>query len=142
MAGGFAVTFSPIGLTMCSGKRCATCGETKPLTEFHKAGKRGHHGYCKPCYNARPKKRIRPKHRTDQQLRARYGITLEQRDEMLAAQGGICPICRQAPKRPVVDHCHDTGAVRGVLCHGCNIKLHGIENKAFLAAALAYLEGK
>lgn len=44
---------------------------------------------------------------------------------MLARQGGACAICKQAPtRRPLfVDHCHATGEVRGLLCHGCNAAL-------------------
>jgi hypothetical protein len=44
---------------------------------------------------------------------------------MLARQGGACAICKQPPtRRPLfVDHCHTTGKVRGLLCHGCNAAL-------------------
>jgi hypothetical protein len=72
-------------------------------------------------------------------LMQRYGLTVEQRDRMLAQQGGLCAICAKPPAKPVVDHCHGTGTVRGILCHGCNLKLAGIDQPAFLAAALAYL---
>lgn len=124
---------------MLETKRCATCREYKPLSEFHRAGKRGRHGYCKLCYNARPRKRVRPESRTEQNFQARYGITVQERDAMLDQQGGICPICEESPARPVIDHCHETGAVRGILCHGCNIKLAAVENRTFLSSALAYL---
>ena len=56
-----------------------------------------------------------------------YGITQEQYDSMLEAQGGVCDIClKDDPKAParancfVVDHDHETGKVRGLLCHACN----------------------
>jgi hypothetical protein len=52
-----------------------------------------------------------------------YGITPEQRDAMIARQGGECAGCRRrfgTEHRPAIDHCHGTGAVRGVLCHRCN----------------------
>ncbi len=57
-------------------------------------------------------------------LKAKFGITVEQYDEMLAAQGGACAICQGPPggrwERFHVDHDHATGKVRGLLCHGCN----------------------
>ena len=80
-----------------------------------------------------------------QHYRRRYGITLEQRDAMLAAQGGGCAICGKPPvpgKRGFhVDHCHQTGRVRGLLCSNCNTLL-GLagESEAVLRAAINYLQ--
>ncbi len=61
-----------------------------------------------------------------------YGITLEQYEEMLEAQGGVCKICGDPPptgrkKYLSVDHCHQTGRVRGLLCTQCNTRLAWIE---------------
>lgn len=135
--------------SVCSGieaatKVCAKCGESKPIGEFHKqpTGKMGRHSYCKPCYNERNKTRNRsdtPEQKRQWNLSRRYGITVAEFDEMLARQGGKCVICEQEPKRPVVDHCHETGAVRGILCHRCNIILHGIENADYRGRAMRYL---
>ena len=58
---------------------------------------------------------------------------------MIAGQGGVCALCGEEPQRPVVDHNHETGAVRGVICQRCNIKLPAVEDATFLASALAYL---
>ncbi len=72
----------------------------------------------------------------------RYGITVEERDILLAMQGGKCKICRhELTKRPQTDHCHKTGPVRGILCLGCNTGL-GLfkEDPALLRAAATYLE--
>ena len=52
-----------------------------------------------------------------------YGITGEQYRLILAAQGGRCAICQKATgatKRLAVDHCHETGLVRAILCGRCN----------------------
>jgi hypothetical protein len=68
--------------------------------------------------------------------RTKYGMTLEERNTMLA-QG--CRIC----SRPAtaIDHDHDTGEVRGPLCDGCNRGLGMFEdNPALLERAIAYLE--
>ena len=50
------------------------------------------------------------------------------RARLLAAQGGQCAICRLPVKRDCLDHDHDTGAVRGVACSGCNALLGKLEN--------------
>ncbi len=110
-------------------KKCHGCGETKPLEEFSKyhRGKHGRKPHCSPCDAARQRRyraekpdqyRImdRRKH-----LRGAYGLTIEQYDEMLEAQGGVCAICGECPDEGLaVDHCHDTGRVRGLLCRNCN----------------------
>lgn len=134
----------------CSGieaatKTCASCKGVFPLSSFHRQprGPMGRHSYCKACANARQRetriRHITPERRRRTQLKHRYGLTPEDVDGMLAAQGGRCAICRSVPTRPVVDHDHTTGAVRGILCHGCNIKLPAAEDTAFLSKARAYL---
>lgn len=72
---------------------------------------------------------------------ATYGITVQDFRRMLLAQGGLCAICRQPQAKHklilCVDHCHDTGRVRGLLCDNCNrgIGLLGDNPKTVLAAA-------
>ncbi|WP_037821884.1 endonuclease VII domain-containing protein [Streptomyces sp. NRRL B-24720] len=65
-------------------------------------------------------------------LRNKYGITPEQYDQLLEAQGGLCAICRgpQRGRRPVlaIDHCHESGLVRALLCDYCNFKVGIYEN--------------
>lgn len=78
-------------------------------------------------------------------LEKRYGCTLAMYEQMFEDQGGLCKICRKEPDskygRLCVDHNHQTGALRGLLCHLCN---HGIgqfkDNPVFLAAAIAYFQ--
>lgn len=65
---------------------------------------------------------MHPQKKRDIRLRSKYGITVERYDEMIEAQGGVCAICHRGA-RLVVDHNHDTGEVRGLLCHGCNSAL-------------------
>lgn len=74
----------------------------------------------------------------------RYGITPEARDEIWAAQGSACVICRgdcSGKREPVIDHCHTTGRVRAMLCLGCNTAL-GLakENPERLRALADYAE--
>jgi hypothetical protein len=65
--------------------------------------------------------------RSDYALRTNYGISRADYDAMHDAQGGLCAICRRSPVGRgkvdilVVDHCHETGEVRGLLCGNCNI---------------------
>jgi len=68
-------------------------------------------------------------------------------DAMLQQQGGLCAICRSGDLgrknsgRLAIDHCHTTGAVRGLLCHRCNSLLgHAKDNIETLQRAIAYLE--
>lgn len=74
---------------------------------------------------------------------AQYGLTETEYDAMSAAQDGRCAICRDlpGPKGLCVDHCHSTGAVRGLLCTRCNLGLgYFRDNPAAILAAADYLE--
>lgn len=52
-------------------------------------------------------------------VKRKYGLTLEQVEQMRSTQKGVCRICLQ--QKPLcVDHCHKTGRVRGLLCNRCN----------------------
>jgi hypothetical protein len=77
-------------------------------------------------------------------LKTRYGITVDEYDQMLIAQGGGCAICgrpRSGKKNLPVDHNHKTGRVRGVLCHPCNRWIGVIVDDPEKARrAAAYLE--
>ena len=89
--------------------------------------------------------------RRDQALRVKYGIGLEQYEEMLAKQGGVCAICESPPRhqaRPLnVDHCHKSGKVRGLLCTPCNAAIGGLrDSPELMRKAIEYVtaakEGK
>jgi hypothetical protein len=54
-------------------------------------------------------------------LKDKYGMTMEQYEEMASLQGWKCAICgRNKDTRLHVDHCHKTGKVRRLLCNSCN----------------------
>ena len=76
-------------------------------------------------------------------LERNFGITPEEYDRMLAEQKGCCAICGRPrsdfKKRLAVDHDHETGKIRGLLCPRCNIKLGVLDNKLFIEQATAYL---
>lgn len=77
-------------------------------------------------------------------LRRRHGMTEQEFDVLFERQGGACVICSRAFKGTRgchVDHNHETGHVRGLLCHGCNtgIGLLG-EDRERISRVLDYLE--
>jgi hypothetical protein len=77
------------------------------------------------------------------QLRARYGLSAAEYDRLLALQGGVCRICKETcstGKRLAVDHDHETGKVRGLLCRRCNRGLGHFPTAELLRRALAYWE--
>ena len=127
-------------------KLCAACGEPKAVEFFHRqpTGKMGRHSWCKACFNKKAKascqKTSTPEQKRRWNLASRYGITSEIVAEMKERQGNLCAICTGPLDRMHIDHCHKTGKVRGLLCHGCNIKLPAVEDREFLKAALAYLK--
>lgn len=100
-----------------------------------------------PEYRERVKKQAErtPEQRRAILLRKSYGISVEQYDAMLAEQGGGCAICGvefgdKGGRRLAVDHCHDTGAVRGLLCSNCNQGLGKFgDDIARLERAIMYL---
>lgn len=96
----------------------------------------GNHWYCDDeCKAARRRLRI-------------HGITNRQYLNMLDAQGGTCALCHGGPKGfstgrfgLVVDHCHETGQVRGLLCADCNTALGRFGDDADrLRAAADYID--
>lgn len=67
-----------------------------------------------------------------------YGITKNQYDSMLFVNNGLCWICLKR-RAQVVDHCHKTEKVRGLLCKFCNTSLYLIEDKECFERAKRYL---
>jgi hypothetical protein len=104
-------------------KRCPDCGQWKALDQFprNKNSKDGRHSYCKPCHNARGKETYERLYGGTRHyhLKRRYGIGADEFDELVVRQGGVCAICGR-PDPEHLDHDHETGAVRGVLCFNCN----------------------
>lgn len=81
---------------------------------------------------------------TSWELKNTYGITLEEKNELIKQQNGKCAICLMlfsATRHTHVDHCHDTKKIRGILCHTCNVGLGNFKDSPpLLSAAIAYLQ--
>jgi hypothetical protein len=77
-------------------------------------------------------------------LKRTYGLMLEDYERLLEVQGGVCAICREPrPEERTlhVDHNHDTGEIRGLLCFRCNNALGDMRESAdFAQALLDYLD--
>lgn len=94
--------------------------------------------------NARLKRKNNPWESKKYHYRKLYGITPKEYESLLTAQGGVCAICGGIdPKRSLgVDHNHDTGKIRGLLCMSCNIGIGNLDdNVELLTKAIVYLSG-
>lgn len=91
-------------------------------------------------YSAAGRKRISDR---KSYLKRKFGITPDQYDSMLAAQGNACALCGRPPNGKValhVDHDHSTGRIRGILCFKCNNALGDFDDDPdLLMAAAMYL---
>ncbi|MFE2052849.1 endonuclease VII domain-containing protein [Streptomyces sp. NPDC059459] len=115
-------------------KLCRTCGEIKPHSEWTR-NRTASDGLATLC-KSREAAQGRAGH-----LKRRYGITEAERDGLIAGQGGVCRTGLAAPAAHV-DHCHETGRVRGVLCFSCNAALGQFKDRPdAIRRAAAYVEG-
>ena len=125
----------------CSAAGCDKPAKCKGMCMSHYDKARWASGHRYPSHSGRPRRNV--------VMRKRYGIDHDQYDAILAAQGGRCAICRRTPDEAgmpkhwngylCVDHCHDTGVVRGLLCNDCNIAIGRIRTPDLLRAAADYL---
>ncbi len=124
---------------------CPDCADQRPESDFPRnSGTASGLGvYCKPHHNLRGREsKERRGGSRDYHLLRRYGIGAGDVADMVARQGGVCPICvRPLGARHHVDHDHATGEVRGVLCFTCNGGLGNYgDDAARLRRAADYLD--
>ncbi|MFD1658005.1 endonuclease VII domain-containing protein [Streptomyces caeni] len=115
-------------------KLCRTCGEVEPRGEWHRnaTASDGLSTRCKACRAVQGRQG---------HLKRQYGITEAERDEPVASPAGVCCVCLAAPAEHV-DHCHETGRVRGVLCFSCNAALGQFKDRPdVMRRAATYVEG-
>jgi hypothetical protein len=118
-------------------KTCKACGN-----EFEVNKGAGAPKYCSVECLTRPRRA----QYTDRsrRLQSTYGISSAQYEEMRLAQGGVCDICAGTNtdgRMLAVDHCHQTGEVRALLCSNCNTALGLLrDDPVLLRTAAEYLE--
>lgn len=119
-------------------KQCTICKEFKSVKDNFRVSANGptidgnttYISWCYPCET----EYFRAKH-----LKKKYSMTGVIYAEMVLAQDGCCYICNEATNL-VIDHDHDSGKVRKLLCHGCNRGLGFFkENAESLEAAAKYI---
>ena len=123
-------------------KTCTKCGETKPETDYYVIKKSGNpHGSCKECFRkktAESRAKYGKEYFRNYNVKYTYGVTLED----LKQFPQVCNICGTSQEgrgyNMNVDHCHDTGKVRGLLCNNCNRGL-GLLGENNLEKAIQYI---
>lgn len=115
---------------------CYNSGERAKRAECHPERLHVAKGLCRECYNNLPEN----KERAIKARRLRkYKLTPDEFEQIGERQNWRCAICGARPT--AVDHCHDSGDVRGLLCHQCNAGLgHFKDSPEILIAAAAYIE--
>lgn len=139
-------------ISQCTDKTCRVCLEIKSLEEFYRknSSKDGRESSCKSCrrkqMSAADKKRYQSAVRRNNHLMRTYLINQSIYEHLLLMQGGHCALCpatvsgRKYDQHLIVDHDHEAGDVRGLVCHHCNIMLGGAkDNIATLQNAISYL---
>jgi len=127
-------------------KTCYVCKTEKPLSQFgfHRNRKDGKQTYCMDCAKI---------NQTKWYYSRKFGISIEERDELLRKQDGRCAICKKfinfteqgrgqkTGNDAVIDHCHGKGHIRGVLCGYCNTGLGSFKDDLHnLAEAFLYIQ--
>lgn len=134
---------------------CRVCARDLTESDFSDWGKG--RGVCRECTSERNRaygianrerrnarlrewRRKNPEAARAKDVRARlmrkYGLTPAEVEEMRLSQGGRCLLCDSAARELVVDHDHDTGAVRGMLCRSCNTIVGQVEMSPLIVERL------
>jgi formate dehydrogenase maturation protein FdhE len=130
-------------------KKCPKCGETKDETlwPFKDKEHKTFSSYCKSCDSVRKtlsarerfKDKEKRKKENHRQRLWKYGLKPIDFERMLEKANNSCEICK-SESNLVIDHCHDTNKVRGILCWSCNVALgHFQDSEEKLKKAHTYL---
>jgi len=104
--------------TVKSERKCSNCGDQNNLMRFHKL--------CKSCHVLQVSG-----------SKSRYGMSLRDFEDLKMEQNGKCRICLEQ-KPLVIDHCHKTGIIRGLLCHRCNLSIGSFKDNSNLLIRAAH----
>ena len=144
---------------MDKSKICNKCFQDLPLSMFYRESKNkdGRKYTCKVCqnrikkaYRANNPEKVAEENRKRRESRgptrwervARlYGLSEEGYYDLLQSQGNCCAICKTVHKKYHIDHCHNSGKVRGILCSKCNTGLGKFNDSPdMLLLAVKYLK--
>lgn len=151
LAGRKAVVQRPTQPSDAPSRRCNNCGVEKSSDDFYSRYDQRHlkMAVCKDCkreyarqYHAENKEDPQFKvKRRERRIQFKYGITSSEYDTMLAKQNGVCAGCGTDDTgrydKFEIDHDHETGKVRGLLCGPCNRALGLLKDNADTAISLA-----
>lgn len=121
------------------GRACEVCGASISHLRFDAR-------WCSESCTNKYRRQFKPEIHRRHLLKKQYGITTDEYDRMLERQGGVCAICGNGAadalrKNLAVDHCHDSGRVRGLLCSNCNIGIGKFkDDPVLLRRAIKYLK--
>lgn len=134
-------------------KSCTKCNLILDFTEFNKKNKSSSTGYQSQCRKCNNKVNVEWNKKTKDVRRHRllhysYGLSLGAFDTMMQEQEGRCLICQfkfdmngEHNQKAMVDHCHETGQIRGLLCNMCNQGIARFrDNPEIARRAATYLE--
>lgn len=121
-------------------RRCVACNKWLNQEKYFQQSKGRYNTVCKNCIN---------EYYRDDRLKRLYGLERGEYDKMYKQQDGKCAICGEedscnkngVTRTLSVDHCHNTGKIRGLLCNECNIGLGKFkDNRELLEKAIKYLK--
>ena len=138
--------------------KCTHCGKDESVIDgeslYFQKDKQKKYGFrmqCKECRSFKTKE-WRSKNENmlniknaSRKMIVRYGISIDDYDDMLRSQNGVCAICGTSKiaknkTRFAIDHCHNTGRIRGLLCTNCNSGIGKLkDNPNILIKAYEYL---
>jgi len=131
-------------------KICFKCKKEKEAKCFHadpRNTKTGLYSWCRVCKSEKTAQWNKDNfdRRRNTELKRNYGIYLEDYKKMKEAQNNCCATCKrnesELKRSLMVDHCHDSGKIRGLLCDECNLSLGKIkDNIETLKNMILYLK--
>lgn len=133
-------------------KRCSRCKEYKEFSLFYKEtrAKDSHRAECKDCSKKLKEKYLKSKEYKESRyfynLERKYNVNKQQYLQLLKDQNHKCKVCGIEEvdvkgSKLFVDHCHNSGKVRGLLCFNCNLALgHVFDSVEVLENMIKYLK--
>jgi hypothetical protein len=126
--------------------KCSKCGNQyakliKGSRQCQPCRTKRHREYCKRVDYDKKRYWKNPQAEREHHTIRKYKVSQDDYNSMFSSQRGLCAICERKQEKVLdIDHCHETGAVRGLLCSNCNRMLgYAKDNRLTLQAAINYL---